>query len=264
MKNSKKHSKIRKMLSKLIKPTISTPKYKKSISKSLNSLNAIIAYNQVAGYSIPTSSIHRPPSQKILRGKLYEKNTINYINENWIDGDVIHAGANFGEFLPSLSKEKKGLIWAFEPNEESFRCCQITILINKIENNVKVYQYGLGDKEETKTLIDKSSTGLPIGSGSYFFDSIKNKYGLKEGQKTSIRTLDNIIPKNRKVSVIHLDLEGYEEKALLGAYGIIERSKPILILENAFSNTNIIKYIEEFGYYHETTLDGNDIFKNKK
>jgi hypothetical protein len=54
-----------------------------------------------------------------------------------------------------------------------------------------------------------------------------NDYGVQ----VKMVKLDSIIPEDVKISVIHLDLEGYEFAALNGAKEIIERDKPIIVLE---------------------------------
>ena len=51
------------------------------------------------------------------------------------------------------------------------------------------------------------------------------------GYEVEMVKLDSIIPNDCKISLIHLDLEGYEFEALKGAKEIIERDKPIIVLE---------------------------------
>ena len=50
-------------------------------------------------------------------------------------------------------------------------------------------------------------------------------------QPISLHSLDTIIPETSKISIIHLDVEGYELEVLKGAKRIIEKDAPIIILE---------------------------------
>jgi hypothetical protein len=60
--------------------------------------------------------------------------------------------------------------------------------------------------------------------------------------------LDDVIPNDSKISVIHLDIELYELLALHGAKEIIKRCEPFLILETHKSNPDLMKFLEEIGY----------------
>src|SRR5581483_1443647 len=51
-----------------------------------------------------------------------------------------------------------------------------------------------------------------------------------------IHAIDDVVPADRHVSLIHLDIEGYEPAALDGALRTIQRCRPILIVEVYFSD----------------------------
>ncbi|MCB9809987.1 FkbM family methyltransferase [Candidatus Nomurabacteria bacterium] len=77
------------------------------------------------------------------------------------------------------------------------------------------------------------------------------------------------MPSDRTISIIHIDVEGFEEKALLGASKIISRDKPLIISEVREGMTN--KIMDKFGYkFHlgleeKTWVEGyrNAVFKHK-
>ena len=77
-------------------------------------LKCMIAYNKYGGFCIPISSKHRPAVQKILKGDIYEPHTIEYMLSNCSDGDIVHAGTFFGDFLPALSSgiHNNAKVWA--------------------------------------------------------------------------------------------------------------------------------------------------------
>lgn len=197
--------------------------------KNSDAINASIAYNRYGAYCVPLSTQHRTLNQKILAGEVFEPDTIAYIRENAGDGDVIHAGTFFGDFLPGISAgiKESARIWAFEPNPESFACARITMLLNHIEN-VELLPYGLGEKSSTAWLQTKNSKGVSLGGSSSVNAEKSSKDKYREIQLVAI---DDVIPEDRQISILQLDVEGFEEEALKGALKTIKRCLPTLILE---------------------------------
>ena len=143
------------------------PKYNESITRSKEILNGIVAYNEYGGYFAPLSSLQRPAVQKILVGDVYEPQTIKFMRDNCSVGDIVHAGTFFGDFLPGLSKalSKNAKLWAFEPNIENFRCANITMLINNL-NNVILNNLAVGEDEATLKMLVESLDGEALGGAS--------------------------------------------------------------------------------------------------
>jgi hypothetical protein len=61
-------------------------------------------------------------------------------------------------------------------------------------------------------------------------------------------TVDDVIPSERKISIIQLDVEGFEKPALAGALNSIQRCKPILILESLPDEDWLYTNILPLGY----------------
>lgn len=215
------------------------PVYVKPINP--NSLECTIAYNTYGAFCTPNSCKTDEPVQTTYRGEQYESKTIEYIKSLSITGDIIHAGAYFGDTIPALSNtlSEGGILWAFEPKTESFRCAQITILLNKL-NNVKLHNFGIGKSNETLNLLI-TNQGNHLGGTSRV---VSNK--TTDTQKISVQKLDDVIPKERPVSVIHIDVEGYEEAALSGAREILHNHKPLIITEVTDGVT--IPLMKKIGY----------------
>ncbi len=73
-------------------------------------------------------------------------------------------------------------------------------------------------------------------------------------------TIDSIVPRTSTVSILHLDLEGFEEFALLGAIETIERCRPLLILETVPGpNSDAERSLNALGYRVKRTLDANTL-----
>jgi FkbM family methyltransferase len=191
----------------------------------------IFARNDYGIYCIPAATTHRWATQCLMNGHVWERTTVDFMLEHASGADVITAGAFFGDALPALSKVCKR-VWAFEPNPENHRCAQITMLLNNLKN-VTLLQAGLGERPEKRELVVKDHDGRSLGGGSQIAD-ISNR-----GSETvliDLLTIDSVVSEDAHVSIIHLDVEGFEEFALRGAKQTIERCHPLLILETVPEN----------------------------
>jgi FkbM family methyltransferase len=173
--------------------------------------------NKYGVYSIPKEIAYTYTAQTILDGNVHEDTTIDYIRS--IAGNIIHAGSGFGDFLPALKNCDK--VWVFEPNKLMYSSSLSTISLNQL-TNVEIFPYAIGEYNGESKLLHIDENGLEMGPRSEIGDV---GYGVQ------MVKLDSIIPIDCKISLIHLDLEGYEFESLKGAKEIIERDKPIIVLE---------------------------------
>ena len=112
-----------------------------------------------------------------------------------------------------------------------------TISLNKLFN-VEIFPYALGDSDGFGNLKHIDENGLEMGPRSEMGDGVEVK----------MVKLDSVIPKDSKISLIHLDLEGYEFEALNGAKEIIERDKPIIVLEIDTRAVTYNDFMLDLGY----------------
>jgi FkbM family methyltransferase len=188
----------------------------------------VIASNKFGRYCVPKSSSARPAAKTILAGEIWEKDTIRFIARNCGDGDIVHAGTFFGDFLPGLSRalHPDARLWAFEPSRENFLCAQQTMALNDLAN-VTLTNAGLGARQGTGTLCI-SGNGKATGGSSRF---VAQEAPGEVYESVPIVALDDVIPQSRNVTVLQLDVEEYEQEALEGALGLLKRCRPLLILE---------------------------------
>jgi FkbM family methyltransferase len=239
------------------------PKFDKPCKSSESLLSCIIAYNELGGYCIPQSSIYFAAAQRTMEGVIHEAETVKFIVDNYANGDIIHAGTYYGDFLPVLSAScsSDAKIWAFDPNVENYRCASITIMINSL-TNINLFNKGLGKSENEARLITKNSQGESVGgTGKILLGNENIDETLT--QTVSIIALDDLIPEDRVVSLIHLDIEGYEQQALSGALKTIKRCLPLLILETVPEKGWLSENIISLGYtLTGLVLDGrNQVLK---
>jgi FkbM family methyltransferase len=220
-------------------------------------VDCTLCENEFGRYAVPLSSRHRPAAQVVLRGDVWERQTIDYMRAH-AGRDIVHAGTYFGDFLPAVSKavDPGRTIYAFEPNSENFACAEWTTLLNAL-GNIRLQQVALGDVSSTRQM-QTALAGVALGGMSRITDMPKDPTGDYEDVAT-VR-LDDVLPEQADIGVLQLDVEGFEEPALKGALETITRCRPILILETvpeAFMESSITP----LGYRQAGSVCGNTIFQ---
>ena len=236
-----------------------TPRFTTFQYYSDSVLQCCIAYNKYGGFCVPLSSRYRPAAQKILSGDIYEQNTIEFLTSNSNGGDIVHAGTYFGDFLPALSRSLAldAKVWAFEPNRENYRCTLITTYINELQN-VELTNAGLGERQDSLAMVTSDISGRALGGASRILRK-GNEISSERKEIVQIVTVDEMIPLDRKVSIIQLDVEGYEKQALSGALKTIQRCLQIILLETLPENDWLTQNILCHGYQISGTVNGNTI-----
>jgi len=203
---------------------------------------------------------------------------IKFLISHCNDGDIIHAGAYFGDFLPALSRScaPGAKIWAFEPNEEHYRCALITTYINRLRN-VELTNAGLGERHGSQLIVTTDASGRALGGSSRILprDIAVSSGAMEPGQVVIVEgadvssgakelvqvvAVDEMVPPDRKVSLIQLDVESSEQEALAGAMKTIHRCLPIIIVETVPKENWLSENILRLGYRMTQEVDGNAVF----
>lgn len=216
-----------------------------------STLNCCIAFNKYGAYCVPVSGLHRPAAIFLLRGDVWEAPTIQLMLSACANGDVVHAGTFFGDFLPALSAGvgPSAKIWAFEPHPESYRCARITVLLNDLQN-VVLGNAGLADFPDSRPIVTADHRGVSLGGASQIMPATGDGWEPRGTQVAlaHLVTLDDTIPEDRTVSIIQLDVEGYEQRVLSGAMRIIRRDRPLLIIETLPGEKWLSEHLFPLGY----------------
>lgn len=144
-------------------------------------------------------------------------------------GIVVQAGGNCGLY-PLIYAKHFERVFTFEPDPMNFYCLSANCKNNKI---VK-FNTALGSVGQFLTLgaVDPANVGMPrIGQGNTVIYSI------------SIDSLN--LP---QISLIHLDVEGFEHFVLQGATETIKRHRPTIALELTVFKDEIIQFIKDNNY----------------
>lgn len=222
-------------------------------------LGCQIAYNELGAYCVPLASSERPSAQRVLRGGVWEPETLALVAAECGTGDIVHAGTYFGDFLPAYSRALAGeaRAWAFEPNPENHRCAEITILLNRLEN-VALTNAGLGETSSVGRLKVLDSEGVALGGGSRL---VADGADVSTTRDVTIVRIDDVVPGDRDVAVVQLDVEGFEDEALLGARETLTRCKPLLILERAPRQEHLVEFLSSLGYHEVQRVHVNTVLR---
>jgi FkbM family methyltransferase len=233
-------------------------------SLSVRTLNCCVAYNRYGGYYVPISGLHRPAALRVLTGDVWEVPTLEFIARHYTGGDIVHAGTFFGDFLPPLSRmaAEGRTVWAFEPHPESCRCAGIAVPINQL-HNVRIINAGLGEITGSQQLATTDFQGTPLGGASQMLPNREDAWEPRGDQSALVEivAIDEVVPADRVVSIIQLDIEGYEQQALSGAMRTIERDRPILIVETLPAEEWVAQYLMPLGYRMTERILENAVLK---
>jgi FkbM family methyltransferase len=223
--------------------------------------DALVSSNQHGAYCVPRAALHRPVARTILDARVWEAKTLDLVRSANADGDIVHAGTFFGDFIPALARSRHpgALVWAFEPNQENHRCAGVTIELNRLEN-VVLTNAGLSARSDTALLAISDRKGVSLGGGSQLINDPSAIEGLRNEQ-VNLVAIDDVVADDRQVAVIQLDVEGHEQEALTGAMGTIERCRPLIVLETLPPTDWIAENLAPLGYRVAGTVDANTIVR---
>ncbi|MEX0286353.1 MAG: FkbM family methyltransferase [Paracoccaceae bacterium] len=188
----------------------------------------LTAVNRFGVYCIPEQFKDREVSRLLLAAKVNEPRTLELIRNYARQHDVISGGAFVGDFLPAISTAlaEGAVLHSFEPNPPSFQAAQATIALNRL-TNVHLHPTAVGAKADTLPLQVARPNGAELGGMSTIVESPTAGRTID----VPVVPLDDLVDPDRSVSVLHLDVEGYEWQALEGAARVISQNAPLLVLE---------------------------------
>ncbi len=142
------------------------------------------------------------------------------------ESSSITAGAYWGDSALIFAGIYQSTTFAFEPNAISFLELQDTIANNNLHSLILPIQKGISSKNNT-LFFDYS--GANIASK---FIAETDIIDITKVEKLEVVAIDNFVKEKNiaKLGAIHLDIEGFETDAILGAKNTIARDKPILLI----------------------------------
>ena len=191
-------------------------------------------------------------TSSLIDGWVYEVYMFQFISCNMLELEgttIVDAGANNGHFAVEFAHyvSNSGKVYCFEPQRIIYQQLCANVFLNGLDN-VYAFNEALG-KTETFGRIEKP-------------DYFKNDYvnfgdvhvNLEGGESVAIKPLDLYELDN--VSLIKIDTQGFEPLVIEGAEKTIAKNRPYIFVEiepqqltkYGYSDTGLIKQIEDLGY----------------
>jgi len=164
--------------------------------------------------------------------------------------NIIDVGANFGYHTLLFSQQVSDNVFAFEPQSQNFNLLENNVKNNNIKN-VILYNFACGDTNSDIKMSIIEDNVLSVNMGDFTPNILANdNFTITK----SILLDDMNFP---DISIIKIDVQGWEKKVLLGATNLINKYKPILIIEFEIfqlqkTNTSckdLFDYIRNNNYY---------------
>ncbi len=157
------------------------------------------------------------------------------------DSRLLDLGANIGFFsLLAAVRCPRGRVFSLEPDPGNFRLLAASIALNGLADRITAWPYAASDAAGVAVLSD---LGNPRNLGARFVSRSRAVLQARvHGPQPSFREirtvrLDDLLAAE-SVDVIKVDVEGHEPLALRGAEGLLQRCRPVILME--FSPGNII------------------------
>jgi FkbM family methyltransferase len=164
----------------------------------------------------------------ILREKQYEPHVSMALHHLLKPGDVFcDIGANIGYFslMAAAQVGSDGQVLAFEPNPDNQNLLRMSIEANNF-SNVILYPYAVSEKEGTLFF----TSGGADSNGRIVTAAEQAAWQIELPQVKTV-ALDQLFPDLPRLDVIKMDIEGAEPLAYQGMRQLIERHRPVIILE---------------------------------
>ena len=182
--------------------------------------------------------IQRPNKEKLLRQIIYQLFEMEYIDKH---KSIIDVGCWIGDnAIPWSFFIENAVVHAIDPSEKNLNFAKNIASLNG-KNNINwvksVCSDIVGEKLSFNGTLEQAS----------FKKNITNDDGIVSN------TLDNIINNSlfKKISLMHIDVEGFEKQTIKGALEIIYSEKPVIIFEQHICSENsmeIIKLLKGLDY----------------
>lgn len=236
---------------------------KKLRLKILNLKKLKLYKTKTGNYYLPQFALRDIIRSEIINNKIFDEKVYEaarkYIKE---DSIVLDVGANFGQLSLLFSKCKRNVeVYSFEASKYIYEILEKNIFINNA--NIKSFNNLVGNETKEDQLIKKIDISKYYTYGSNMIEKIEsNINSISHVEKINSIRIDDIFF-DKKISLIKIDVQGYDLEVLKGAKKTILRHQvPVIFeyesdFENNFNYTfsSFEKYIDEIDYKIELKID---------
>lgn len=226
----------------------------KSLRAGIHGIDTHVASADGGTFFVPHYAVHRPVAQRILAGKLAEPPLHRLVGEvqEAYPGSMVHAGTFFGDMLPSFSAKTPNRVYAFEPVLENYLLARAVVEVNHLENVVLLHA-GLG-REIGVADIGVGDLERHLGGASHF--NAKTDSPTARTQRTTVLTVDQMGIED--LTMLQLDVEGFELEVLHGAEKTIAEHHPVVVVEDG--QRNCAEFLQDLGYAFHGRIANNFLY----
>jgi FkbM family methyltransferase len=175
-------------------------------------------------------SIFIPPGDisvgRYVRTASYEPNVVAVLERHLKPGmTIVDVGANLG-YLTLISAKRvgdRGRVYAIEANPRNARLLLASLRLNAFDH-VRLIPVAAGREPGVLSLSEDFSNGFTTAPSC-------DPSALLASSLVPCVPLDAVIPRDREIDFVKIDIEGAEMNAVLGFRETIARDKPTIISE---------------------------------
>jgi FkbM family methyltransferase len=201
----------------------------------LPSVDGPVLIRTSMGYSMLVDPLADPTLERpLFEFGTYEPGTLRVLGSLLRSGDTcIDVGANIGlmTLVASHRVGNEGLVVAVEPVPRNYEVLIYNISLNR-RRNVRTYNLALGAGSGSGTMLERPDVGW-VGA------SLVRTAASTIAHQVRLEALDSLIAEKQLggVSVVKIDVEGWELEVLKGATGLLSsRDAPAVIIEYSTLN----------------------------
>ena len=193
-------------------------------------------------------------------------------------GHFVNVGAHIGTISLPMSKISSR-VTAFEPFPKTFDHLKKNIELNKL-SNIDIYNVALGDKHENVFFMNDNNDRITNNNGGmHVFTTNDILTGVRSSciaklEDTGIMSIPLDSMNIDKIDLMLVDIEGMEDKFLIGAKQTLEKYLPDLLIEIwsdkkrkeeniIITQQQIINQIMSLGYNKVEKIDVEDFLFTK-
>jgi FkbM family methyltransferase len=144
-------------------------------------------------------------------------------------GDVVFdVGANFGMHVLHAARlvGPSGRVYAFEPVPANLRLLRRHLQLNQLEGTVKVVATAVSNSPEPTLEMFLPADRIAVAA------SLRPTSGHAQVTRVPNLRLDDLrVPDESRLRLMKVDVEGAELDVIRGACGLLQRTRPLLLIE---------------------------------
>lgn len=175
--------------------------------------------------------------------ELYEHEQITYLGNmlDLIKPDMfLDIGSHAALYSIVMKTRHPNLdIHAFEPDRTNLCQLYANLFVNKLQNNIKVYEHGLSDKTGSVCFDTSEATS---SRGTRRISSTGNT-------EIQVKRLDDVLTEKNHIVAIKIDVEGHECQVVDGARDFLTANRCFIQIESSGDSLRQLKAkMNELGY----------------